>query len=111
MRRGDVGHVERRVLPHQHDVEPGEIEFLEIPKAMVVAVPAEYFERPSAGREPAVAQGQRLRQVVVERMAARLRLKRQGKGRIRIDVDRVDRIHLDRDSETHAPSSRLKPCS
>ena len=29
VRGGDVGHVERRVLPHQHDVEPFEIEFLE----------------------------------------------------------------------------------
>ena len=36
-------------------------------------------------------------------MAARLPLERQREGRIGVDVDRVDRIHLDRDGETHAP--------
>src|SRR5580704_9732367 len=100
MRRGDVGHVEGRVLAHQHDVEPGEVELLELAEAVMIAVAAEHFERPAAGIETAIAQGQRLRQVVVQRMAARLR-----EGRIRVDVDRVDRIHLDRDGETHLSSS------
>ena len=61
MRRRDVGHVEGRVLAHQHDVEPGQIEFLELAEAVVIAVLAEHFERPAAGVEAAVAQGQGLR--------------------------------------------------
>jgi hypothetical protein len=35
-------------------------------------------------------------------MPARLRFERESKGRIRVDVDRIDRIHLDRDGESHA---------
>src|SRR5205085_57694 len=96
---------EGRVLTHQHDVEPGKVEFLELAEAVVVAETAEHFERPATGIEAAVAQGQGLRQIMVQRMAARLRLERQREGRIRVNVDRVDRIHLDRDGETHLSSS------
>jgi hypothetical protein len=35
-------------------------------------------------------------------MPALLRLKGQSKGRIRIDVDRLDWIHLDSDGKRHA---------
>ena len=38
MRRGDVGHVEGRVLAHQDDIEAGEVELLEVAEAVVVAV-------------------------------------------------------------------------
>src|SRR5438067_13539832 len=74
-------------------------------EATGVALAADHFERPAARVKPAVAQSQRWREVMIERMSARLRLERQRKGRIRIDVDRVDRIHLDRDGETHLSSS------
>ena len=37
-----------------------------------------------------------------ERMAPPLRFERERKGRIGVDVDRVDRIHLDRDGKSHA---------
>ena len=37
-------------------------------------------------------------------MPARLPFERQREGRIGVDVDRVDRIHLDRDGESHATS-------
>src|SRR5262249_34482882 len=40
--------------------------------------------------------------VVGERMAARLSLQEQGKGRIARDIDPLDRIHLHRDGEPHA---------
>ncbi len=67
-------------------------------------MPAEHFEPPAAGMEAAVAQRQRLRQVMMQRMAPALCLQRQREGRIRVDIDRVDRVHLDRDGETHASS-------
>ena len=83
MRRGDVGHVEGRVLAHQHDIDPGEIEFFKRAKAVMGAGLAEDFERPAAGVEPPVAQGQRVGQVMKQRVAARLRLKSESKGRNR----------------------------
>ena len=101
VRRGDVGHVERRVLAHQDHVDAFEVELLVVAEYVVGALPAEHFELAALGVEPAVAQGQRLRQVMIQRVAAPLRLERQRKGRIRVDVDRVDRVHLDRDGETH----------
>ncbi len=104
MGRGDIGHVERRVLAHQDHVDAGEVELLRGAEAVMMAVAADHLERPPAGIEAPVAQAQRLGQVVEQRMAAGLRLEREGEGRIRIDVDRVDRIHLDRDGETHGSS-------
>ena len=47
VRRGDVGHVEGRVLAHQHDIDPGEVEFLERAEAVVVC-PA--WRKTSSGR-------------------------------------------------------------
>src|SRR5262249_53505980 len=92
--------------------ETGEIDLLELAEAVVIAIAAEHFEGATAGAEPTVAQGQRLRQIVIERVAALLPLQRQREGRIGVDVDRVDRVHLNRDGETHAASSlALAPCS
>src|SRR5215469_5625167 len=42
-------------------------------------------------------------QIMVEGMAAALRLERERKGRIRIDIDALDRIHLDRHRQSHWP--------
>ena len=47
-------------------------------------------------------EGQRIGQIMKQRMSAGLRFEREGKGRIRIDVYRIDRIHLDRDGKRHA---------
>jgi hypothetical protein len=41
---------------------------------------------------------------MVQRVPPRLCLERQREARIRIDVDRIDRIHLDRYGETHTAS-------
>ena len=46
----------------------------------------------------AVAEGQIARQVVPEHVPARLRFQRQGEGGIAVDIDRLDRVHLDRDA-------------
>jgi hypothetical protein len=34
-------------------------------------------------------------------MTACLRFEREGKGRIPVDIDRINRVHLDRDSKAH----------
>ena len=49
--------------------------------------------------DPAAAQGEVAHMVVPQRMAARLRLHHQGKGGIGVDVDGLDRVHLDRDAK------------
>jgi hypothetical protein len=41
------------------------------------------------------------RQIVKQRMAALLRLQRQHEAAVDVDVDGLDRIHLDGDGETH----------
>ena len=51
-----------------------------------------------------VAVAELARQVVVEPMAAALGLERQGEGAVAVDVDGLERVHLDRDGERHGLS-------
>src|SRR3974390_3145127 len=67
------------------------------------------FEWPSAGVDPPVVQSQRVRQVMEQGMPASLRLERERESRIRIDVDPIDRIHLNRNGEGHADLPVLMP--
>src|SRR5205807_1941030 len=60
------------------------------------------FDRPRAGVEPPVVERQGVGQIMKQGMPTCLRFEGESKGRIRIDVDRIDRIHLDRDGESHA---------
>src|ERR1700757_4960190 len=99
MRGGDVGHIEGRILSHQDHVDPGKVEFLKGAKAMVIALPALHLERATAGVKPPVAKGQRLRQIMEQCMSASLRFECERECRIRVDIDRVDRVHLDRYGE------------
>src|SRR5947208_974998 len=72
MRRGDVGHIEGRILAHQNDIDPGEVELLERPEPMVVALSADNFERPGARIEPPVLKRQRVGQIMEQGMPAGL---------------------------------------
>src|SRR3546814_17641270 len=67
----------------------------------MVAALAPHRERPGMGVEAVVPEGEVARQVVIEGMAAPLRLERQHECRIGVDVDAVDRVHLDGDGEAH----------
>jgi hypothetical protein len=78
-----------------------EIERLEVAEGVMPALFAPHLEAAAARLQPAVAQAEMPRQVVIERVAARLRLERQHEGRVGVDVDRLDRIHLDRYGEAH----------
>ena len=101
MSRRDVGHVERRVLPHEHHVHDGQVEHLRRTQGEVVSLLAAHLERPRARRDPAVGEGQIVGQVVVEAVAAPLRLEGQDERAVGVDVDPFDGIHLDGDGETH----------
>jgi hypothetical protein len=104
MRRRDVGHVERRVLPHQHDVDAREIEALGGVDAVMVALDVAHRERLHLGHHLAVPHREAVRRVIEQPVPARLRLQQQREGRIAGDPDLLDRVHLDRDGEAHGGS-------
>ena len=107
MGRGDVGHIERRVLAHQHDIHGGEIEPHRFAEFVVGAACAFDGDRADECKEPllppftltpdAFAQRQVADLVVPQRVAATLGLQHQRERRIGVDVDVFDRVHLDRD--------------
>ena len=107
MRRRNVCHVERRVLAHQHHVDLGEIEQLRVSHGVVVAEDATDDERTRPRIQAALRERHLLRQIVVELMATPLRFEGKREGGIRVDVDRLDRVHLDGDDEGHDHSSGL----
>ncbi len=60
-----------------------------------------HIHRMARGRKDAACQRQRLRLVVEQRVAALARLQHHRKGGITLDVDVLDRVHLDGDIERH----------
>jgi len=112
MRRRDVGHVEGRILAHQHHVHRREVDGFERAGARVVALLALDFEAAGMGGQRAVLEAQGLGQVVAQRMSARLGFESQREGRIGVDIDILDRVHLDCDLEAHrGVFSRFGECS
>src|SRR3546814_16528447 len=67
----------------------------------MVAALAPHRERAGMGVKAVVPEGEVARQVVVDGVAAALRLKRQHKARIGNDVDALDRVHLEGDGKAH----------
>ena len=96
---GDIGHVERRVLAHQHHVDGGEIERGDIAESEVIAVHSAQVERPRPRHHPALVERQIAGEIVKQGMAAGARLERQREGRVGVDIDRLDRVHLNGDGE------------
>ena len=55
MRRGDIGHVERRILTHQHDVHRAQIQFRHLPERVMTAEPALHGHRAGTGEQALLA--------------------------------------------------------
>jgi hypothetical protein len=91
---GDIAHVEGRVLAQPDDIVVAKVDLGFGAIADVVAKLAPDFYRPAARHDPALDEGQPVRSVEEQMMPARLRLKRDAEGRIGVDVDRPDRVHL-----------------
>ena len=92
----DIGHVERRVLAHQHHVDVGrQVDGLRFAQGEKVAGLAAHVQGARRRQDAAAGKRQVRGQVVAQAMAPALRLQGQGKGRIAVDVDAVDRVHLD----------------
>jgi hypothetical protein len=106
---GDVGHVEGRVLAHQDHVDGRQVEQGFRAQAGVIARLPAHLQGPGPGIDPPVPEAQVLGQVVVQAMAAALGLQGQHEAAVGIDVDRLDRVHLDGDGEAHG-SKNLSIC-
>jgi hypothetical protein len=101
MRGRDVGEVERRVLPHQDDVECRQRHAPVVAESEMVAHDVADGERLHAGEHLALQHRHPVGRVIAERVSAGLRLQQQRKGRIAADIDPLDRVHLNRDVQRH----------
>ena len=97
MRGRDVGHVERRVLAQQDDVEFGQLGALRLAEREVVADLVAHLERLHGGEHLVAGMRQPVGRVIGQRVPARLRFQQQREGGIAADVDPLDRVHLDGD--------------
>ena len=68
----------------------------------VAAGLAPHRKRPHAGEDPALAIEHVARQIVKQPVAAALGLERQHEAAVGLDVDVLDRVHLDGDGKAHA---------
>ncbi|PAV69544.1 hypothetical protein WR25_06090 [Diploscapter pachys] len=106
MRRGDIAEVERRVLPHQHDIgllaeieADGRVEAEMVARARCRR--ALYRHRMRLRPDAAVGVIQVLGEVMEQPVPARLACQHQREARIAGDVDLIERVHLDGDGEGH----------
>ena len=84
---GDIGHVEGRILAHQHDIDLGEIDgFGGTGREMVAFLPPE-GDGPRPGRHLAVAQREITRMIMIELVAPPLGRQAHDKAGITIDID------------------------
>jgi hypothetical protein len=97
----DVAHVEGRVLAHQDHILRRKVDALAFAQREVVALLVAHRHGVAAGKERAVAAGQRIHMIVEQAVAAALRLQHEGEGGIACDVDRRDGVHLDRNGKSH----------
>ena len=104
--RRDVGHVERRVLAHQHHVDRREVQHFGRAERVVIAQLAAHPHRLRLGVEPPVAEDEIVGFIVEQSMAAHLRFHCQHESGIGIDVDAGNVIHLDGDGEAHVRGLR-----
>ena len=107
MRAGDVGEIERRILPQQHHVERREIGPLRFAERVVIADLVADGERLHRCDDVLSVQGKLIRGVVGEDVAAPLRLQQEGECGIAAHIDARDGIHLDGDFQAHALVSGL----
>ena len=102
VRGGDVAEVERRILPHQDDIDvAAEVEDLRLAEAVMVAGDALDGDRIAHRPQAALGPAERVGRVMVERVAELLRLEHDGEGGIAGDVDPLERVHLHCDAERH----------
>ncbi len=90
MRRCDVGHVERRILPQKHDVHLPEIFDARLAQSIVSADLVLHLERRPSRFEGRAEQRQVLRRIVEDLMPAALRFEQNGERTVAANVDAID---------------------
>ncbi len=106
MRRGDIGHVEGRVLAEMHHVERGKVDAARMRQAVMVAGTVLYGEAVAFGHQLAIAKGEMVRGVIEHVVAAPLRLEQEREGGIAPDIDALYGVHLEGDFESHGAPYR-----
>jgi hypothetical protein len=102
---GDIGHVERRILTHQDDVDVfGQIQPLYGAEVGVVSLLAPHRHPTGAAEQATVLQRQGAEVIDPQLVAPRLPGQGHQEGGVRLDVDRLERVHLDGDLEHGSPS-------
>ena len=102
VRGRDVAEVERRILPHQDDIDVlAEVEDRKFAQPEMVA--RDGLDRDLMGPrvQPSVLPGQILGEIMVELMPARLGAKHDREGGIAGDVDLLQRVHLHCNAKAH----------
>ena len=101
----NIGEIERRVLPQQHDVEVGEVDEPSLAETRVIALNVLDRKRFRHGLDARAVEPQTIGRVIENAMAARLGFEEKRKGRIARDADALDRVHLHGDGKGHWRSS------
>ncbi len=96
MGRGDIGHVEGRILAQQHHVHGRKVDPFRFAQREVVALLVAQFHRLYGGDDAAVAHGKPVGRIMEKLVAAGLGFQAHRKGRIPRDRDAGDMVHLDR---------------
>ena len=110
MRRGDVVHVEGRVLAQQDHVHFRQIGADGFAKREMIALLIADLEFLDARENLAAEHRQPVGRVMEKLVSAPLRFERQGKRRVSGNRDGRDMVHLDGDFERHGASSgRITP--
>lgn len=97
MGRGDVAHVEGRILAQVNDVHLRQIDALLVAEREMIALDLAHLQRFDGSEDLAVAHGQAVGGIVKEFETTRLRFERHGEGGIAGNADAGDMVHLERD--------------
>ncbi|MNE16250.1 hypothetical protein D3C80_1091910 [compost metagenome] len=97
MGRGDIAHVEWRILTQKHDVHLREIHTLPFAEGEMIALDVAHLQWLDGRKDLAVAHGQTVGRVVEKLVATGLGLQGHCEGGIASDVDAGNMVHLDCD--------------
>ncbi len=99
---GDIVHVKRRVLTHQDHIGfARQINHPCFAQIMVVAMFVAQRHRADFRLDPAPVIEHVIGMIVQKVISPRLGFKAHDKGRIPLDIDALDRVHLDGDDTAH----------
>src|SRR6185312_9531442 len=101
-----IAKVEGRILPHQDDVDIlAEVEDARFAEAVMAACDPLDGDGIAHRPQPPFRKAEVFGRIIVETMSEFLRLEHDREGRIAVDVDLLERIHLDGDAQAHGPGA------